>query len=61
MAIHEAEVKVYEVKHYCDKCHVPTYFSGQVFMTAPAQYQHICPNCKTNHNLSKSYPSIEYK
>lgn len=56
----QREVKVYEVKYYCDKCGEEVSFTGYVSMANPPTYKHNC-KCGEAYWLRKQYPTIEYK
>ena len=57
----ETEVKTIEVRQYCDKCGTELTFTGEVLLSNPLKYVHICEKCKNYKWLPKSYPCIEYK
>lgn len=57
----QTEVKSYEVHQYCDKCGEELTFTGEVLLSNPAKYVHICEKCKNYEWLPKKYPCIEYK
>ena len=57
----QTEVKSYEVHQYCDKCGEELTFTGEVLLSNPEKYVHICEKCKNYEWLPKKYPSIEYK
>ncbi|MGQ7108381.1 hypothetical protein ACUN13_29580 [Bacillus cereus group sp. Bce041] len=59
------EVKVVGVKYTCDKCKEGEMIYqagiGTMLLTSPPQFEHTCTNCEFKQNLSKKYPTIEYK
>lgn len=57
----QIEMKSFEVHKYCDKCGTELTFTGEVLLSNPAKYVHICEKCKNYEWLPKSYPCIEYK
>jgi len=57
----QTEVKSYEVHQYCDKCGEELTFTGEILLSNPEKYVHICEKCKNYEWLSKKYPCIEYK
>ena len=57
----QTEVKSYEVHQYCDKCGEELTFTGEVLLSNPEKYVHICEKCKNYEWLPKKYPCIEYK
>lgn len=58
--VKEREVKVFEVRLYCDKCETEMQPTGAVLCSYPPQYEHYCPKCNYRLNTSKSYPSVKY-
>lgn len=57
----QTEVKSYEVHQYCDKCGEELTFTGEILLSNPEKYVHICEKCKNYEWLPKKYPCIEYK
>ena len=57
----ETEVKAFEVKQYCDACGDELTFTGEVLLSNPPKYVHICDKCGKKFTFSQSYPCIEHK
>ena len=55
------EVKVYEVRLYCDECGKEMVFTGRCLASNPPQYPHICIGCGLSKSERKTYPVIVYK
>lgn len=56
----EKEVRVFEVKYYCDKCGKEVKFTGLSNLVSPSKYQHCC-ECGEKYWLNEIYPVIKYK
>jgi hypothetical protein len=50
-----------ELHYYCDKCNTELKFTGEVLLSNPEKYVHICSNCNKTEWLDKSYPCIVYE
>lgn len=57
----QIEMKSFEVHKYCDKCGTELTFTGEILLSNPEKYVHICEKCKNYEWLPKKYPCIEYK
>jgi len=53
--------KMYEISYLCDECNTELIFTGDILLSFPPQYVHICNKCKTTKNLDKIYPCISSK
>jgi len=53
----EQEVKTYVVNYICDECGdgfmEPT---GEIYLTNPPQYPHVCNKCGAKKTFNKKYP-----
>ena len=51
-----------EVKLFCDYCGEEMEATGEVLLTYPPQYVHVCPKCNAKQNIrNKQYPYIKYE
>lgn len=50
-----------EVHLYCDECGTEMDFLGQVLMSNPPQYPHVCPKCGSQRIMDAQYPRITYQ
>ena len=57
----QIEMKSFEIHKYCDKCGTELKFTGEILLSNPEKYVHICEKCKNYEWLPKKYPCIEYK
>ena len=44
---------------FCDDCNIELESSGMVYMTSPAQYPYICPQCLKKYIFRENYPWTE--
>lgn len=54
------EVKVVEVRFFCDQCDNEVVFTGRIQPISPPNYIHACKKCSKQFIFKKAYPSIEY-
>ena len=58
--IKEEKMTVYQERLYCDKCGTEMYFSGEVLLSYPPQFPHICPKCGFKITTKEQYPKLKY-
>lgn len=59
--VKEVEVKVFEVRLYCDKCGTEMKHDGRVLCSNPPIYPYTCPSCGWDTGSTTKYPNISYK
>jgi hypothetical protein len=60
----ENEVKTFLVKYLCDEegCEGNVaYTDGNMLLSNPVKFKHICDKCGTNHLFDHKYPYTSYK
>ena len=58
--IKEEKLAVYQERLYCDKCGTEMYFSGEVLLSYPPQFPHVCPKCGFMITTKEQYPKLKY-
>lgn len=58
--IKEKEMKCVEQHLYCEKCGAEMTRKGQILMSHPPQYPHICPQCGHEETHLKGYPCVDF-
>lgn len=54
------EMKCVEQHLYCERCGTEMERTGQVLLSCPPKYPHICPKCGYKETHLKGYPCTEF-
>lgn len=58
--IRKREVRTYEARLYCDKCHAEMELL-ETLLSYPPQYVYTCPKCGEEVTMNEKYPNISYE
>lgn len=49
-----------KVEAHCDECDIQLHATGQITLSRPPTYIHVCYKCGKHYYLDQTYPKIEY-
>jgi hypothetical protein len=54
------ELKPFGVRYVC-KCGNEMEYTGQMLMSDPPQFVHLCNECNSKENLREKYPTVRWE